>query len=266
MAEKTMNGQWSQERIWEWYNARPWIRGCNFMGSDVVNWLDMWQEQGFEEKLKTAEEEIALAAKTGFNAIRTLLDYVVWREQHDGFLERLDRFLNVIYKYGIRAVLVLGNDCSVPRDNPYSQLRPGEQKFDWGYHGGRKNSQHSTLNKKPGYWLIDDEPERVYEWVREIITRYKDDDRVLIWDLYNEPGSGMRDEITKPHIQRFFEIAREVDPIQPVTAGAWCIREVDEPLRWVEQFALDNSDIISYHSYALYSSNVQVIRKLKQVK
>jgi hypothetical protein len=264
MAEKTMNGQWSQERIWEWYNARPWIRGCNFMGSDVVNWLDMWQEQGFEEKLKTAEEEIALAAKTGFNAIRTLLDYVVWREQHDGFLERLDRFLNVIYKYGIRAVLVLGNDCSVPRDNPYSQLRPGEQKFDWGYHGGRKNSQHSTLNKKPGYWLIDDEPERVYEWVREIITRYKDDDRVLIWDLYNEPGSGMRDEITKPHIQRFFEIAREVDPIQPVTAGAWCIREVDEPLRWVEQFALDNSDIISYHSYALYSSNVQVIRKLKK--
>ena len=192
MAEKTMNGQWSQERIWEWYNARPWIRGCNFMGSDVVNWLDMWQEQGFEEKLKTAEEEIALAAKTGFNAIRTLLDYVVWREQHDGFLERLDRFLDVIYKYGIRAVLVLGNDCSVPRDNPYSQLRPGEQKFDWGYHGGRKNSQHSTLNKKPGYWLIDDEPERVYEWVREIITRYKDDDRVLIWDLYNEPGSGMR--------------------------------------------------------------------------
>ena len=100
--------------------------------------------------------------------------------------------------------------------------------------------------------------------MREIITRYKDDDRVLIWDLYNEPGSGMRDEITKPHIQRFFEIAREVDPIQPVTAGAWCIREVDEPLRWVEQFALDNSDIISYHSYALYSSNVQVIRKLKK--
>lgn len=59
---------------------------------------------GFEEKLKTAEEEIALAAKTDFNAIRTLLDYVVWREQHDGFLERLDRFLDVIYKYGISFV------------------------------------------------------------------------------------------------------------------------------------------------------------------
>ena len=74
MDKNAMNGQWAKERVWEWYEARPWIRGCNFMGSDVVNWLDMWQEQGFEEKLKTAEEEIALAAKTDFNAIRTLLD------------------------------------------------------------------------------------------------------------------------------------------------------------------------------------------------
>lgn len=259
-----MSGQWTKERVWEWYEARPWIRGCNFMGSDVVNWLDMWQERGFEEKLKTAEEEIALAAQTGFNAIRISLGYVVWREEHDGFLERVDRFLDVIYKYGIRAVPMLGNDCCVPRDNPYSQIRPGEQKFDWGYHGGRKSSQHSTLNKAPGYWLVDDEPERVYEWVREILTRYKNDDRILIWDLYNEPGNCRRDELTVPHIKRFFEIAREVDPIQPVTVGVWRVSDKDEPVSWVEQYALEHSDIISYHSYSNYLVNAQIIRKLKE--
>ena len=258
-----MEGQWTPERAWEWYDNRPWIRGCNFMGSDVVNWVDMWQEQGFEEKLKTADEEIALAAQTGLNAIRTLLSYVVWREEHDGFLKRLDRFLDMLDKHGIRAVLVLGNDCQVPRDNPYSQIRPGEQKYDWGYHGGRKKSQHSTLNKEPGYWQVDDEPERVYEWVREILERYKKDDRVLIWDLYNEPGNSRRDALTLPHIKRFYEIAREVGPIQPITSGTWRINEKDEPLSEAEQYALEHSDIISYHSYSSYPVNVQIIRKLK---
>ena len=55
-----MEGQWSKDRVWEWYNERPWIRGCNFMGSDIVNWFDMWQEYGFEEKLQTADREIEL--------------------------------------------------------------------------------------------------------------------------------------------------------------------------------------------------------------
>ncbi|MBP3462212.1 MAG: hypothetical protein J6J72_01290, partial [Tyzzerella sp.] len=79
-----MEGQWSKERVWEWYNERPWIRGCNFMGSDIVNWLDMWQEYRFEEKLQTADREIELLVKTGYNTIRTLLFYPIWKEDHDG--------------------------------------------------------------------------------------------------------------------------------------------------------------------------------------
>ena len=29
--------RWSKERAWEWYNSRPWIRGCNYMSADCVN-------------------------------------------------------------------------------------------------------------------------------------------------------------------------------------------------------------------------------------
>ena len=58
-------GQWTKEKAWEWYNARPWIRGCNFMGSDCANRIDQWQEYGFEEKLATADRELALAAYNG---------------------------------------------------------------------------------------------------------------------------------------------------------------------------------------------------------
>ena len=54
---------WTKEHAWEWYRSRPWIRGCNFMGSDCVNRIDQWQEWHFEEKLATAEQEFALMEK-----------------------------------------------------------------------------------------------------------------------------------------------------------------------------------------------------------
>ena len=47
-----MMAKWSKERAWAWYHARPWIRGCNFMGSDCANRIDQWQESGFEERFE----------------------------------------------------------------------------------------------------------------------------------------------------------------------------------------------------------------------
>ena len=53
-----MGKVWSKERAWEWYNNHNWLRGCNFMSSDCANRIDQWQEEGFEERLKTADEEM----------------------------------------------------------------------------------------------------------------------------------------------------------------------------------------------------------------
>ena len=35
---------WSKEKAWEWYNAQPWIRGCNYMPASAANRVDQWQE------------------------------------------------------------------------------------------------------------------------------------------------------------------------------------------------------------------------------
>ena len=56
-----MNKKWTKKQIWEWYNAHPWIRGCNFIGSDCANRLDQWQSYGREERMKVADKELALA-------------------------------------------------------------------------------------------------------------------------------------------------------------------------------------------------------------
>ena len=48
---------------------------------------------GVRYTVVTTDKELALMAKTGFNSIRIILEYIVWKEQHDGFMERFDRYL-----------------------------------------------------------------------------------------------------------------------------------------------------------------------------
>ena len=256
---------WSKEKAWEWYNSRTWMRGCNFMGSDCANRIDQWQEYGFEEHLETADRELALAAETGFNSIRIIPEFFVWDQDHDGFMERFDRYLTTAWKHGISSMIVFGNDCMRPKEF-WKPDYLGPQHYDWGYHGGRKNSQHQQFDAV-GYHIMD-EPEifaRHEIWIREIMETYKDDPRVCIWDLYNEAGNANRDTITIPNVKRIFEIAREVNPSQPITACLWkhIAREPME-LTEVEQFIAENSDIISYHSYGSYDSNIRIIKQLKR--
>ena len=267
-----MEKRWSIEKINEWYEKQPWLRGCNFMGSDCANRIDQWQSLGFEERLITADRELALAAETGMNTIRIILEYIVWRDEHDGFMERFERYLATAARHGISCMVVFGNDCMPPKTEGWRPLQLGEQPCDWGYHGGRKNSQHGTFNI-PGYHLLDEpeEAERHYQWVREIITRYKDDPRIIVWDLFNEPGNSNRGSMSLPHMKKFFEIAREIDPIQPLTVGIWAFPEpmtsvvnLRESLSEIQKYALDNSDLITYHCYGSLERNVAIIKALKK--
>lgn len=257
-------GVWSKEKAWAWYDARPWIRGCNFMGSDCANRIDQWQALDFDERLETTDRELALAAETGFNSIRIILEYLVWEEEHDSFLERFDRYLDVCAKHGISAMVVFGNDCMPPKDEHYKPLRLGPQTFDWGYHGGRKHSQHQK-HAQMGYHVMDEPAiaQRHYAWVKEIITRHKDDPRIIIWDLYNEPGNSRRGLTTLPHIRKFFEIAREINPSQPLTSGIYQGQRADEQLTELDRFVVENSDLISYHNYGPYADNIEIIKWLK---
>ena len=264
-----MGERWTKERAWEWYNGRPWMRGCNYMSADCANRVDQWQEYGFEERFRTTEEELALMQKTGFNTVRLILEYVVWKEEHDGFLERFDRYLSLCAKYGVSCMVVLANDCMPPKNDPRRIPRLGEQTYDVGYHGGKKVSQHAlkTDDEPNPHPYLDDpeERERYLGMVREMVTRYRKDDRICVWDVYNEPGNRRRDRLTLPILARMFEMLRAIDPIQPLTAGVWRFGEDGSaPYSEVEQYALDHSDVVSYHNYHNYECNIRVLHRLKQ--
>ena len=73
------------------------------------------------------------------------------------------------------------------------------------------------------------------------------------------------DKIGEERLLEFFEIAREIDPIQPLTSGAFRIDPQHfDRLSAVERYCLENSDLISYHNYGSYDQNIQILKILKR--
>ena len=244
-------GPWTPAQAWEWYNAQPWIRGCNYMPASSSNRYDMWQVWDCERRFEEMDRELALAESIGFNAVRVIIaednGFAVWCEDHDGYMRNLERFLALCGKHKIRAIMCLGNDCSRPKPL-WSVPKPGPQPYDIGYHGGRKQSQHGSFPGMIGYISADD-PElrpKFFKMCGEVMEKYKDDDRVLFWNIWNEPGNNNRGKVSAPLVKEMFELAWKIGVKHPCAADLW--RGKLEPnLETAEGIAAAWSDIISFH-------------------
>lgn len=223
---------WSEARIWEWYRRQPWPVGFNYLPSNAVNSTAMWQKEVFDEAL--VARELGAAAGAGFNACRVFVQYLLWKEDKDALFGIFDRFLQLADGCGIRVMPILFDDCAFAFREPYTGRQdepvPGIHNSCW--------------TPSPGFVNADSAAEQplLRAYVTGFVGRYRTDERILAWDLYNEPGNSGRDEKSLPLLQNAFAWARECDPVQPLTAGVWRIGCCDEAC-----FAL--SDILSFHDY-----------------
>ena len=261
-----MQGQWSKEKVWEWYNSHPWIRGFNGYPSNCVNRIAMWQEYNHEAVAEQIEYEFGLAEETGFNAVRTIIQFELWYYQHDSFMKHLEQYITMAAAHGLGVMLVLGNDCCTPKElYAYGPENFGEQKVDWGYHSGIKRGPHGRKYGEHGYLFID-EPgmdKEYFRMVSELAEKYGKDPRILIWNVWNEIGNGARDMLSVPYMEGAFSILREAEVIQPLTAEMWSLRSPDLELAAAERRALELSDIISFHYYFSYEEMIAIIEYLK---
>jgi hypothetical protein len=62
--------------------------------------------------------------------------------------------------------------------------------------------------------------------------------------VYNEPGNSGYGNKSMPLLQKVFSWGRTINPDQPLSAGVWDLR-----LKELNQFQLENSDVITYHNY-----------------
>ena len=63
------------------------------MCADCANRVDQWQSLHFDQYLKTTEAELGVMRELGFNSVRLILEYVVWKDEHDLFLQNLEKYI-----------------------------------------------------------------------------------------------------------------------------------------------------------------------------
>jgi hypothetical protein len=97
---------------------------------------------------------------------------------------------------------------------------------------------------------------RLERYVRGLVSNYKDDPRILAWDVYNEPGgfpsprSEPVGDACLPLLRDVFDWARDSAPDQPLTSGLWLnpVKPVSPAIRSLQQSL---SDIVSFHHYGI---------------
>lgn len=228
--------KWTPERAHAWYRDIGVIRGCNYLPRTAVNMTEMWQAETFDPE--TIDQELGWAEQAGYNSIRIFIQYLVWESDPAGMKRRIDSFLSIAARHHIRPMIILFCDCAFSGKEPY--LGPQADPVP-GIH-------NSGWVPSPGFSRIADQSAwpALQRYVQDLVGHFGQDPRVLIWDLYNEPGNSNRDEQSLPLLEAVFAWARETDPVQPLTTGPWMWNAYTDV---VSHQAMELSDVISFHFY-----------------
>ena len=106
---------------------------------------------------------------------------------------------------------------------------------------------------------------RLKEYVLGVVGAFAKDDRILGWDVWNEPGSFGGGDYAKTELKhadktarvmtllpQAFAWAREANPSQPLTSGVWDIdtSKDESAVEGIQSIQLRESDVITFHNYS----------------
>ncbi len=253
---------WSPEKANAWYQDKGWLVGCNFSPSTAINQLEMWQADTFDPA--TIDRELGWAQQLGFNSVRVFLHHLLWEQDAKGFLQRVDQFLEIADRHRIGVMFVLLDSCWDPFPKTGRQRAP------------KPHLHNSGWVQSPGLEILKN-PARHAElkgYIQGVIGHCRNDRRVQVWDLFNEPDNVNRSSYSahepknKPELalallKQACAWAREVNPTQPITTGVWVGTWADlQKLSPMEKFQIEESDVITFHSYAPLDEVKQCVQNL----
>lgn len=260
LLEKTGH-RWSSEKAWDWYDKQPWYIGANFNPSSSINQLEFWQEDTFDPE--TIERELKWSEELGMNLHRVYLHNLLWEQDSIGFLNRLEIYLNLAQKHKIKTMFVLLDDVWHPIPKLGVQPEPVPHVHNSGW------------VQSPGAEILGDTTRHheLEPYIKGVLGHFANDDRVLVWDVYNEPdnvaGQPGRRELEVENkaiyslilLTKVMSWAREVNPGQPLTTGIWkgniAHWGTPDSLPALDRYMLMNSDVISFHAYDGEIENVK---------
>ncbi|MDV6330325.1 cellulase family glycosylhydrolase [Asticcacaulis sp. 201] len=242
--------RWPAAKANQWYGEQRWLVGANFLPTDAINQFEMWQADTFNPT--EIDKEFGYAEGIGMNTMRIFLHDQLWAQDPEGFKKRVNIVLDLAAKHHIKPMLVLFDSCwdPNPKLGPQHPPIPGVHNSGWVQSPGTAG-------------LLDEAGWPKYEsYVKGIVGAFAKDERILAWDVWNEPdnqGGGnynQLDEQTKTAqvaklLPQVFAWVRTQDPVQPLTSGVWHNDDwsPNGHLNAVERVQIDQSDVISFHSY-----------------
>jgi hypothetical protein len=241
--------RWSEAKAEAWYAKQPWLVGSNYIPATAINELEMWQADSFDPQ--TIDKELGWAEGLGMNTMRVFLHDLAWQQDAAGYRERIGRFLTIAAKHHIKPLLVLFDSCwdPFPKLGRQREPRPGVHNSGWLQSPGAKALQSAA-----------DYP-RLEAYVKGVVGAFGKDDRVLGWDVWNEPDNmnkgsyGSQEPTNKIDLvvsllPQVFKWSRAAGVQQPLTSGVWHGDwSSDEKLSVMEKLQLENSDVVSFHNY-----------------
>jgi hypothetical protein len=237
---------WSVQKANKWYAEHKWIIGANFIPSTAINQLEMWQSETFDPK--TIDKELGYAEGIGFNTMRVFLHSVAYKVDPKGFKSRVDQYLAIADKHHMQTIFVFFDDCWNPNPKPGVQPLPktGIHNSGWAQDPGvREVKDPKQFGQLEGYF-------------KDVMGEFKHDKRVLLWDLYNEPGNSTKRDTSLALLTKVFTWARDVNPDQPISVGLWAW-----DFEKLNAFQALNSDVITYHQYEDEKTHERLLQLLK---
>lgn len=239
--------RWTEKQAADWYAAQPWFVGSNYIPSNAINELEMWQPETFDPK--RIDRELGWAQSIGLNAMRVFLHDLLWQQDAAGFQKRIDTFLAAADKHHIKTLFVLFDSCwdPNPQIGPQREPRPGVHNSGW--------------MQSPGAKALEDPAQypRLEAYVKGVVGAFASDRRVLGWDVWNEPDNTnegiypdppSKVEIVAKILPQVFDWARSAHPTQPLTSALWKDDWAPvEKLSPVPRAQVELSDVISFHNY-----------------
>jgi len=254
-------GQWTVEQANAWYAKQPWLVGCNFTPSSAINQLETWQAETWDPT--TIDRELGWAQELGFTSVRIFLHDLLWEQDHEGFLKRMDEFLAIADKHHIGVMFVLFDGVW----DPFPKL--GKQ------HDPQPHVHNSGWVQSPGAIALTNltERARLKEYIQGVVGHSRADHRVQVWDVFNEPDNPVsqypetkdKAEAALALLRETIAWAREVSPSQPITSGVWW-HDWSDPAKLspIDRFQLEQSDVISFHCYGKLEDMQKRVESLRR--
>jgi hypothetical protein len=243
--------RWTEQKANAWYAQQPWLVGSNYIPKSAINQLEMWQEATFDPV--EIEKELTWAEAMGMNTMRVFLHDLLWQQDAVGFQKRIGHFLTIASRHHIRPLFVLFDSCW----DPFPHL--GVQ------HPPIPGVHNSGWVQSPGAKALADPKQypRLKAYVQGVVRAFAKDNRIVAWDVWNEPGADNAGSYSKEELKdktarvtkllpQAFEWAREANPAQPLTSGVWAVDTSRDGanLGELQQIQLRESDIITFHNYS----------------